>query len=52
MTTAVADSMTALLAMEGHDVRTAANGEAALELARGFRPRLDPRVASSLVNHL
>jgi len=37
---AVADSMAALLAIEGQEVRTAANGEAALELARSFRPRL------------
>jgi signal transduction histidine kinase/ActR/RegA family two-component response regulator len=37
---AVADSMAALLKIEGHAVRTAANGEAALALARDFRPRL------------
>lgn len=37
---AVAVSMAALLTIEGHDVRTATNGEAALELARGFRPQL------------
>lgn len=37
---AVSDSMAALLAIEGHEVRTAANGEKALELARSFRPRL------------
>lgn len=37
---AVADSMTALLAIEGHDVKSAADGEAALALARQFRPRL------------
>ena len=37
---AVADSMAALLAIEGNIVRTAANGEAALALARDFRPRL------------
>ena len=37
---AVADSMAALLSLEGHDVRTAAEGEIALALAREFRPRL------------
>jgi PAS domain S-box-containing protein len=37
---AVADSMAALLGMEGHDVRTAAGGEMALALAREFHPRL------------
>lgn len=37
---AVADSMAALLEIEGHEVRTAANGEAALALARDFGPRL------------
>jgi PAS domain S-box-containing protein len=37
---AVADSMTVLLQIDGHEVRTAASGETALELARGFRPRL------------
>ncbi len=36
----VADSMTALLQIEGHEVRTASNGEAALELAQDFHPRL------------
>jgi PAS domain S-box-containing protein len=37
---AVAESTAALLALDGHDVRTAANGAAALELARSFRPHL------------
>jgi PAS domain S-box-containing protein len=37
---AVAESMAMLLEIEGHVVRTAANGEAALALARDFRPRL------------
>ncbi|OYY94916.1 MAG: hypothetical protein B7Y41_04990 [Hydrogenophilales bacterium 28-61-23] len=37
---AVAESMTALLAIEGHHVKTATNGAAALELARGFHPQL------------
>ena len=37
---AVADSMAVLLAIEGHEVRTAPHGEVALELARGFHPRL------------
>ena len=37
---AVADSTAMLLQIEGHDVRTAATGEAALELARSFRPQL------------
>ena len=32
--------MAALLSLEGHDVRTAAEGEIALALAREFRPRL------------
>jgi PAS domain S-box-containing protein len=37
---AVTDSMTVLLQIEGHEVRAAASGEAALELARSFRPQL------------
>lgn len=37
---AVADSMSVLLELEGHTVRTAASGEAALALARDFRPHL------------
>ncbi len=37
---AVCDSMTVLLQIEGHEVRPAASGEAALELARSFRPQL------------
>jgi PAS domain S-box-containing protein len=37
---AVAESMCVLLQIDGHDVRTAASGEAALALARSFRPRL------------
>jgi PAS domain S-box-containing protein len=37
---AVADSMAALLQIEGHAVRTAANGIAALALAQDFHPRL------------
>ncbi|MBW8371951.1 MAG: PAS domain S-box protein [Thiobacillus sp.] len=37
---AVTDSMTVLLQIEGHEVRAAASGEAALELARRFRPQL------------
>lgn len=37
---AVADSMSVLLELEGHAVRTAASGEAALALAREFRPHL------------
>jgi CheY-like chemotaxis protein len=37
---AVADSMSVLLRIDGHDVRTAASGNAALELARSFRPQL------------
>jgi len=37
---AVTDSMTVLLQIEGHEVRSAASGEAALELARSFRPQL------------
>ncbi len=31
-----------LLEIEGHEFRTAANGEAALALARAFRPRVVP----------
>jgi len=37
---AVADSMSMLLQVEGHEVRAAASGEAALALARDFRPRV------------
>jgi CheY-like chemotaxis protein len=37
---AVADSTVLLLQVVGHDVRSAANGEAALELARCFRPQV------------
>lgn len=37
---AVADSTVLLLQVAGHDVRSAANGEAALKLARGFRPQV------------
>ena len=37
---AVAESMTVLLELEGHEVRAAASGEAALALARSFRPQL------------
>lgn len=37
---AVADSMTVLLELEGHEVRAAASGEVALALARSFRPQL------------
>lgn len=37
---AVADSMTVLLELEGHEVRTAASGEVALALARSFHPQL------------
>ena len=37
---AVAESTAALLGLDGHEVRTANNGEAALELARTFRPQL------------
>lgn len=37
---AVADSMSVLLELEGHAVRTAASGEAALAAARDFRPHL------------
>jgi len=37
---AVADSMALLLRIEGHDVRSATDGEAALELARSFRPQV------------
>jgi PAS domain S-box-containing protein len=37
---AVADSMTVLLELEGHEVRAAASGEEALALARSFRPQL------------
>jgi len=37
---AVADSMVMLLEVVGHDVRAAASGEAALELARSFRPQV------------
>jgi PAS domain S-box-containing protein len=36
----VADSMSALLRIEGHEVRTAADGATALALARDFHPRL------------
>jgi PAS domain S-box-containing protein len=37
---AVADSMSVLLQIEGHEVEVAANGETALQLARSFRPQL------------
>jgi len=37
---AVADSMVVLLRIVGHDVRAASSGEAALELARSFRPQV------------
>lgn len=37
---AVADSMAVLLEIKGHEVRTAATGEAALELVQSFRPRV------------
>lgn len=37
---AVADSMSVLLQIEGHEVRVASSGEAAVELARSFRPQL------------
>lgn len=37
---AVADSMRVLLQTDGHEVRVAASGEAAVELARSFRPHL------------
>lgn len=37
---AVMDSTVLLLQVAGHDVRSAANGEAALELARDFRPQV------------
>jgi PAS domain S-box-containing protein len=36
----VVDSMAVLLQLEGHEVRAAASGEAALALAREFRPRV------------
>jgi PAS domain S-box-containing protein len=37
---AVVDSMAVLLQLDGHEVRAAASGEAALALARSFRPRV------------
>jgi len=37
---AVSDSMSVLLQIEGHEVRVAASGEAALDLACSFRPQL------------
>lgn len=37
---AVAESMVMLLEVVGHDVRSAASGDAALELARSFRPQV------------
>lgn len=37
---AVADSMSMLLQINGHDVRVAASGKAALEIARSFRPQV------------
>src|SRR5512139_154395 len=37
---AVADSMTVLLELDGHEVRAVASGEEALALARSFRPQL------------
>jgi CheY-like chemotaxis protein len=37
---AVADSMSMLLQINGHDVRVAASGRAALEIARSFRPQV------------
>src|SRR5512139_1555299 len=37
---AVADSMTVLLQLEGHEVRAAASGEEALALARSFHPQV------------
>jgi PAS domain S-box-containing protein len=37
---AVAESMTVLLQLEGHEIRAAASGEAALALARSFHPQL------------
>ena len=37
---AVTDSMTVLLQIEGHEVRSAASGEAALDIARSFHPQL------------
>lgn len=37
---AVADSMSMLLQINGHDVRVAASGPAALEIARSFRPQV------------
>ncbi len=37
---AVADSMSVLLQIEGHEVRVAATGETAVKLARSFRPQL------------
>ncbi len=37
---AVADSMSVLLQIEGHEVEVAATGETALQLARSFRPQL------------
>ncbi|MFZ3043227.1 MAG: PAS domain S-box protein [Thiobacillus sp.] len=37
---AVADSMSMLLQINGHDVRVAASGKAALEIARSFQPQV------------
>jgi PAS domain S-box-containing protein len=37
---AVADSMSMLLQINGHDVRVAASGQAALEIARSLRPQV------------
>lgn len=37
---AVADSMRVLLQIDGHEVKVAVSGEAALELARSFHPQL------------
>jgi PAS domain S-box-containing protein len=37
---AVADSMSVLLQIDGHEVEVAANGKTALQLARSFRPQL------------
>jgi len=37
---AVADSMSVLLQIEGHEVEVAANGETALQLARSFKPQV------------
>jgi CheY-like chemotaxis protein len=37
---AVADSMSVLLQIEGHEVEVAASGETALQLARSFKPQL------------